>query len=49
MVDEIRKALNLTTLRFQSLEKLISAIGLPAEKVCTYCWNGCDVEDTEAL
>ena len=40
MVDEIRKSLNLTTLKFQSLEKLIAAIGLPAEKVCTYCWTG---------
>ncbi|MBQ7395713.1 MAG: amidophosphoribosyltransferase [Lentisphaeria bacterium] len=47
MVDEIRKSLNLTTLKFQSLEKLIAAIGLPAEKVCTYCWNGCDVKDEE--
>ena len=44
MVDEIRKALNLTTLKFQSLDKLISAIGLPADKVCTYCWNGRDIE-----
>ncbi|MBR2632522.1 MAG: hypothetical protein IKD29_03670, partial [Lentisphaeria bacterium] len=47
MVDEIRKNLNLTTLKFQSLEKLIAAIGLPAEKVCTYCWNGCDVQNEE--
>jgi amidophosphoribosyltransferase len=44
MVDEIRKALNLTTLKFQSLDKLIAAIGLPADKVCTYCWNGKDIE-----
>ena len=44
MVDEIRKALNLTTLKFQSLEKLIEAIGLPADKVCTYCWNGKDID-----
>ena len=44
MVDEIRKSLNLTTLKFQSLDKLISAIGLPADKVCTYCWNGRDIE-----
>lgn len=44
MVDEIRKALNLTTLKFQSLDKLIAAIGLPADKVCTYCWSGKDIE-----
>jgi len=41
MVDCIRRRLNLTTLRYQRLEDLIAAIGLPAEKVCTYCWNGC--------
>ena len=28
------------SLEFQSLEGLIEAIGLPAEKLCTYCWNG---------
>ncbi len=45
MVEEIRKDLNLTSLKFQKLESLIKAIGVPAEKVCTYCWNGRDVAD----
>ena len=45
MVEEVRRELNLTSLRFQKLEKLIKAIGLPQEKVCTYCWNGRDVND----
>jgi amidophosphoribosyltransferase len=40
MVDCIRKRLNLTTLKYQTLEDMISAIGLPEDKVCTYCWNG---------
>ena len=44
MVEEIRKELNLTTLKFQKLESLIEAIGMPADRVCTYCWNGRDVE-----
>ena len=44
MVDEIRKNLRLTSLKYQKLEELIKAIGLPREKMCTYCWNGCDVE-----
>ena len=44
MVEEIRKELNLTTLKFQKLESLIEAIGLPPDRVCTYCWNGRDVE-----
>ncbi len=40
MVDRIRTRLGLTTLRYQKLEDLIEAIGLPREKVCTFCWNG---------
>ena len=41
MVDEIRKSLGLTTLKYQTIEKMIKAIGLPKEKVCTYCFDGC--------
>ncbi|MBS1369865.1 MAG: amidophosphoribosyltransferase [Lentisphaeria bacterium] len=44
MVEEIRKELNLHTLKFQKLEKLIEAIGVDPSKVCTYCWTGRDVE-----
>ena len=44
MVEEIRKELNLHSLKFQKLEKLIEAIGVDPSKVCTYCWNGRDVE-----
>ncbi len=40
MVDVIRKRMNLTTLKYQKLENLIKAIGLPREKLCTYCWDG---------
>lgn len=40
MVDKIRKRLKLTTLRYQKLENMVAAIGLPKEKLCTYCWNG---------
>ena len=28
------------SLEFQSLDGVIRAIGLPPEKLCTYCWNG---------
>ena len=45
MVEEMRKAMHLSSLRFQSLEKLVAAIGVPREKLCTYCWNGKDVEE----
>ena len=44
MVDQIRKRLKLTTLKYQRLEDLVKAIGLPKEKICTYCWDGFDMK-----
>ncbi len=32
--------LHFASLEFQSLDGLIKAIGLPADRVCTYCWSG---------
>lgn len=40
MVNQVRKRLNLTTLKYQKIEDMLGAIGLPKEKVCTYCWDG---------
>lgn len=40
MVDVIRKRMHLTSLKYQKLENLVKAIGLPKEKLCTYCWDG---------
>ena len=42
MVERIRSRLKLTTLRYQTLPDLVDAIGLPKEKLCTYCWDGCE-------
>ena len=42
MVERIARRLRLTTLRYQRLDDLVAAIGLPREKVCTYCWDGCE-------
>jgi len=42
MVAWIAKQLHLTTLRYQLLDDLISAIGLPPERLCTFCWSGRD-------
>ena len=36
----ICEKLHFTSLEFQSIDGIIKAIGLPADKVCTYCWNG---------
>lgn len=40
MVEEIRKELNFTSLAFQRIDDLIEAVGLPKNKLCTYCWTG---------
>jgi amidophosphoribosyltransferase len=40
MVDRIRNRLHLTTLQYQTLPDMVDAIGLPKERVCTYCWDG---------
>jgi len=40
MTENIRKKLNVTSLKFQRLDDLVEAIGLPKEKLCTHCWDG---------
>lgn len=40
MVEEIRKELNFTSLRFNRLDDMLQAIGLDGDKICTYCFNG---------
>jgi len=40
MIEWIERTLKLTTLRYQRMEDLVSAIGLAKEKLCTYCWDG---------
>lgn len=40
MVDMICKELHFTSLRFQHLDDLIESTGMPADKICTYCWSG---------
>lgn len=42
MVEYIRKNLGLTSLAFQRLDDLVASIGLPKEKICTYCFDGKD-------
>ncbi len=40
MVDWICKELGATTLKYQRIEDMVEAIGLPREKLCLYCWTG---------
>ena len=40
MLEEIRKALGFTSLRYHRLDDMIESVGIPGCKLCTYCWNG---------
>ncbi len=40
MVKGIAKDLGVTTLRYQIIDDMVSAIGLPRHKLCLYCWTG---------
>lgn len=40
MVAWIAQDIGLTTLRYQKLNDMVSAIGLPANRLCLYCWTG---------
>jgi amidophosphoribosyltransferase len=40
MVDWIAKDLGVTTLRYQTVDDMVDAIGLPRQKLCLYCWTG---------
>ncbi len=40
MVEEIRKELHFTSLKYQRLDDMIEATGLPTCNFCTYCWTG---------
>ncbi|HNQ85154.1 MAG TPA: amidophosphoribosyltransferase [Deltaproteobacteria bacterium] len=40
MVEQIRKTLGMTSLKYQTIDDLVEAIGLPKERLCTHCWDG---------
>jgi amidophosphoribosyltransferase len=42
MVERIRQQLGLTSLKYQRLDDLVQAIGLPKSRLCTYCWDGAE-------
>ena len=44
MIKQISQRLKLTTLKYQKLADLVEAIGLPKEKICTYCWDGAEIK-----
>ncbi len=40
MIEEIRKEMHFTSLKYLRLDDLIAATGIDPDKLCTYCWNG---------
>ncbi len=40
MVEVIRQRFGLTSLRFNTVDALVKAIGLPKERICTHCFDG---------
>lgn len=40
MVERIGEQLNFTTLRYNRLDDMIASVGIPKERLCTYCWDG---------
>jgi len=40
MVEWIAEDLDVSTLRYQTVDDMVEAIGRPKEKLCLYCWTG---------
>jgi amidophosphoribosyltransferase len=40
MVQWIEKDIGATTLRYQTVDDMVKAIGLPKHKLCLHCWTG---------
>ncbi|MDH4201328.1 MAG: amidophosphoribosyltransferase [Phycisphaerae bacterium] len=40
MIEWIAQDIGVTTLRYQTVEDMVEAVGLPREKLCLYCWTG---------
>ena len=40
MVEGVREQQGFDTLKYNRLDDMLGAIGIPPEDLCTYCWNG---------
>jgi len=47
MVEWIARDLGVTTLKYQKLDDMVSAIGLPRNSLCLYCWLGSSMGSKE--
>ena len=41
MVNWIANDLGVTSLKYQTVDDMVNAIGLPRERLCLHCWTGC--------
>ena len=39
MLEDIRKQLGFTSLRFHRLDDMVASVGIDKSKLCTYCWD----------
>ncbi len=46
MIDWIARDIEVTTLRYQTVDDMVEAIGLPEDALCLYCWTGKCPADT---
>ncbi|MBQ9823741.1 MAG: amidophosphoribosyltransferase [Solobacterium sp.] len=40
MLDRMCEQMNFSSLKFNRLDDMVRAVGIPEENLCTYCWNG---------
>jgi amidophosphoribosyltransferase len=40
MLEGICKEMGFTSLRYNRLDDMLKSVGIPVDKLCTYCWNG---------
>ncbi len=40
MVEEMRKEMKFSSLKFNRLDDMLESVGIEPCKLCTYCWNG---------
>lgn len=48
LVAEVARRLGLSSLRFSTIEDLIASIGLPKDRICTYCFDGTGICPSQA-
>lgn len=40
MLEGIRQEMEFTTLRYNRLDDMLKSVGIPEDRLCTYCWDG---------